>query len=188
MSIASSAIRVALLTAIGSIVVPAYADTLDYMLAGSSGDTITFSLLSDPVVAGGNSSDGVSFVLDGIAVDVDGNTSSYDVQFVSSGQGGGLEIGTGLTASLGYSTLLVNNEGGQLYSGTEANPILLTESGAVLPPFPEIPGSLDETFTLTATDVSEIPEPSSVLFLGAGLLGLMIIGLKRFAVHSLTHR
>jgi hypothetical protein len=187
MTVASSAIRgVALLITMGTVVVSAYADTLDYTLVGSGGDTITFALPSNPVVAGANSSSGLDFLLQGIAVDVDGTTSSFDVQFVNAGSGGGLVIGTGLTAALDFSTLLTNNLGAQLYSGTEANPILLTESGTVLPAFTAIPGLLDEAFTLTTTHITATPEAPSVLLLGTGLLGLMVIGRKKFMANSLA--
>jgi hypothetical protein len=125
----------------------AAADTLDYTITGGFG-TLTFSVDSNPTPC--NSYGGI-FTLCSVAT----SAGTQNVNFFNSG---GLNFSSG-----GYN---LAGDGIPLYSGSEYSPTLLTGtfsgSGAGGPA------------TIVATDVTtNVPEPSSMVLLGTGLLGAL---------------
>jgi hypothetical protein len=129
-------------------------------------NVITFSLPSSPTPD--QNFDLLLFTMNNVAVDVNGTPANYFISFFSELNFGGLCITTGDTTCVSDGNIL-NQTGPQLYTGSEAVPTFslgtfsLTNLGV---------NTFSSNFTLDITP-SEIPEPSSLLMLSTGVLGLV---------------
>ena len=158
---------ISLLTALFpfSLAVPvAHADSIDDFVLTGNGETITFSLPSDPP---GNQmtcpptspsclpGSETAFYVEA-SVDTNNVITEEELAFPTFGFGGGLEIGQNRYL------------GSQLFAPDAANPVFTpgtyTLGALSFPP---------EEFTLTITpETSTTPEPASLLLLATGALGL----------------
>ncbi|MGH9616671.1 MAG: PEP-CTERM sorting domain-containing protein [Acidobacteriaceae bacterium] len=159
-------------------VATAHADTTDlFTLADHNNkQVITFDLFSSPTPSALNASceSGLSgeFCIDSVAVDINGKTTSNNVEFFDSSQDGGLAIDANGTK---YDFIL-DQTGDQLFSGTVGSPTFLLGEYA-LTNVDSTYNKFDKDFSLDIT-ASPIPEPPTLLLLGTGLIGL--IGLSVF--------
>jgi len=144
----------ALVLAVAALIAPlAKADTLDFTLTQGN-NTYTFSLPSSPTPD--SVVNGQDFVIANQIIIINnlfGETS--DITFRNSSDTGGLDF---LDAAL---------PGPQLYTGTEAAPTFRTGQF-----------SLSDSFNLTITPESTVPEPPTISLLALGIL----------ALGTLTHR
>jgi PEP-CTERM motif len=143
---------------------------LYYSLTGPGGTTLTFYLSVNPTIDPDNVDGTVAFqvtpidlLLNGGADIGAGYVTFYDIS------GGG-----GLTLDQGDVFDLINPSGSDIAlftSGTEASPMMLAPVGDI----PLIDqGTQESGFTLTVTPVSALPEPASLLLVGAGLMALVV--------------
>lgn len=139
----------------------AHASTVDTFTVTSNNDhsVITFQLSATPAPI----VDDGGFEFDNI------NTSAglRDILFFDASNGGGLSLdGSGLPY------------GPQLFSGTDANPTFLLNTF-------QLSNSSDLTtddYTVSVTQASTTPEPSSLLMLGTGALALSGVLRRRLTV------
>ena len=129
-------------------------------------NVITFSLASAPTPDSFTS--GVFFEVDGVSVDVNGSLETEILDFFNTSQLGGLSIGD-------VNATLLNQQGSMVYGGTEQSPTFSPHTFSLANlTFPDATNAVfANDFTLTITSSSEsVPEPSSILLLGMGLMGL----------------
>ena len=144
------------------------ADTLDQFTYQAGGNTFEWQLPASPTA--------LDFVIDGFGFGVltgfteNGTAALGEINFFNGDPfvGGGLQV----VDSLG--NVLVDAFGPQVYSGPEGAPTFLPGIYSQLD-FAD-PAQPDGILaTLTVTEVAPVPEPSSVVLLGSGLL-LMGLG------------
>jgi PEP-CTERM motif len=157
--------KVLSLAALLAIPLASKADTLDFTLTGG-GNTFTFSLPSNPTPDSTNP--GVSFTLDDIMVALNPGSPlsidfTADLTFSNLGSGGGISFPIPSPPPTNVDLDLV---GAQLFTGTLNSPIFAPTTTPFLLSEPK--GT--DTFSLDIA--SEIPEPSTIAFLGTGLVAL----------------
>ncbi len=140
-------------------------------------NVITFSLPSSPTPD--QNVDLFLFTMNNVAVDVNGTPENYFISFFTESNFGGLCITTGDPTCISDGSI-INQAGPQLYTGSEAVPTVslgtfsLTNLGV---------NTFSSDFTLEIT--SPIPEPSSLLMLSTGMLGLA--GAVRRKLRGVSH-
>lgn len=170
----SSPLRLALLGVLFLAgVTNARADDLVFTLTatGDTTDSMTWTLPSSPTVLPGDSSS-ISFTIRGVQVMVNGSPVTSDIFFYNTTGNDG-----------GFSNNIFNTFDYQTFSGTTANPTFIP--GTYTPPAEdEVTENDVDSWSLSGADnltltIATAPEPSSMLLLGSGLVGLMGMGLRR---------
>ncbi|MGA2899657.1 MAG: PEP-CTERM sorting domain-containing protein [Candidatus Acidiferrales bacterium] len=128
-------------------------DTMTYTLSGSTTASFTISMDSGPDW----SDNGTAFTMDPLNLMVDGTSMTDTVVFFNSSELGGLN---------GVFSCLPDLIGPQLYTGSESDPTFLT---GVFQLFDIETGA---SYTLTVTESSSMPEPSTILMLVSGLFAV----------------
>lgn len=157
--------RVALGATLAVAALAAQADTYRFELSGSY--SATWELDAQPVPD--EYFGGVGFVMDNVSGSFSGVSGLVDVGFFQSSMGGGLSI-----YDIDGDNYMMVSDGPQLYSGTETAPVFKLGSFTMTP----YQGSND-SYTLTITDVTAVPEPASIALLMAGLGVVGIAGGRR---------
>jgi len=154
----------------------AQADTIDNFTYQEGGNTFTWQLPSSPTISADNYLPGLAFAISDVTYsenDIPQNPAS--LIFSSLPDGGGFFLFDTVQGILSF--------GSQLYSGTEDAPTFL-EGTFSLPDYFSPDGNVIPA-TLTITSV---PEPSSTMLLGMGMLALFGLALKKRSPSSITHR
>ena len=130
--------------------------TLDYTYQ-ANGNTFTWELAANPVLSSGNVIPGDLFTIPDLTYTENGASEVATLDFYNASAGGGFDLWIG-------DDFLINAYGGQLYSGLEGSPTMLT---GTFPLSDLLNGCTPVDGTLTVTSV---PEPSALLLLATGLL------------------
>jgi len=148
-----------------------FASPIDNFKLSDGTNVIAFSLPSSPapdqVI---QNDDALQFTMNNVAVDVNGTPANYFISFFNELTGGGLCIDPVDTSCIGGNKL--NQSGPQLFTGSEAIPTFSLGTFSLTNYNFGPNNTFSSDFTLEITS-SEIPEPSSLLMLSTGVLGLV---------------
>ncbi len=165
----------------------AQADTIDNFNYQAGGNTFAWQLPSSPTIMAGNFIPGFSFTLTDVAYSENGipQTPATLEFFQVPPLGGGitLQIFVGNPA---LGVLLIDAAtdvfGQFLYSGSENAPTFLTGTFSMI----DNASGTPTPGMLTVTQ--QVPEPSSLMLLGAGMLALLGFALKKASSSGVTHQ
>lgn len=136
--------------------------------AGQPLNAYEFDLVFDPFILGATSVTSGGF-LPAPAFVIESDTTSPDVNFAEFALVLSA-VGDGVLASVSFNTLGLGT------SSLDLTNVILASS---IPPGTQIPATLSDG-SVTVTSLQPIPEPSTVLLLGAGIVGLMGARWRRF--------
>jgi len=155
------------------------ADSTDSFVYQIGGNTFTWELPSQPLVAPGNAAPGSYFTLTDVSVSENGAPATLGIMdFFSVDYGGGLDFYVG-------DYYYIDAFGPLLYSGSETSPTFLTGTFTDLTDYGngDIDGPPIGIGTLQISSTA-VPEPSTLLLLmlglAAGLVLLSVRGLSPF--------
>jgi hypothetical protein len=155
----------------------AQADTIDNFTYQDAGNTFTWQLAASPTILPDNSLPGLAFVITDVSYsenDIPQNPAS--LIFSSLPQGGGFFLFDTFQGILSY--------GSQIYSGPEDAPTFLEGTFSL----PDYFSSSDGSGIPATLTIKSVPEPSSLMLLGTGMLALLGLALKKRCHCSITHR
>ena len=149
---------------------PAQADTIDNFTYQAEGNTFTWQLPSSPTILASDFLPGLFFGIPDIAYsenDIPQNPAS--LTFLSLPLGGGFFLGDIIQGIVPILT-----SGSQIYSGPEDAPTFLTGTFCLTDFSSGGADGIPATLTITS-----VPEPSSLMLLGTGMLALLGFALKK---------
>ncbi len=155
----------------------AQADTIDNFTYQEGGNTFTWQLPSSPTISADNYLPGLAFAITDVTYsenDIPQNPAS--LTFLSLPVGGGFFLFDTFQGVLSF--------GSQIYSGTEDAPTFLTGTFSL----PDYFSSTDGNGIPATLTITPVPEPSSLMLLGTGMLALLGLALKKRSPSSITHR
>jgi hypothetical protein len=164
----------ALLASAFTLPLAAHADTIDDFKLTGNGTTITFSLPASPP---GNP---LTCPPSGGAC-LPGSQTNFSVTTLITFDGvsaqGGIDFPTGqFEGGLLLAPPLGRLVGPQLFEPDAANPTFLTGTFTLEPFSATFPGPINYTLTITPEISAATPEPSSLILLTTGALGLIALG------------
>ena len=155
----------------------AQADTIDNFTYQDGGNTFAWQLPSTPTILPTNFLPGLAFVITDITYsenDIPQNPAS--LIFSSDAGGGGFFLFDTFQGILSF--------GSQVYSGTEDAPTFLEGTYSL----PDYFSSTDGNGVPATLTITSVPEPSSLMLLGMGMLALLGLALKKRSYCSITQR
>jgi len=157
------------LAVVGLFATPgAKADSIDQFTYTVGSSTYSWQLPSTQFV--GDFELFSSFTLYDVAYSVDGSSHHGDFDFYTNSEGGGFDLYTP------SGTVKINAFGDQLFTGFVFFPTFLTGTYSLVD-YGKFSGG--QSGSLTIAPVSKAPEPSTVVFLASGLLGLFLFSRMR---------
>ena len=157
----------------------ARADSIDHFTLSDGTNSIQWSLPSSPIPSIVNFDGGANFSVDPVSLLENRNgtttTVSETLWFIGASAGGGALDGN-IEGPAGTFDLF----GPQFFTGTTAAPTF-AQGSYFLPLSNGTKWTLStgKDLTLDISTVSTVPEPSSLLLLGAGALSLVMVGARR---------
>ncbi len=155
----------------------AQADTIDNFTYEEGDNTFTWQLPSSPTLLPANFLPGLAFVITDVSYsenDIPQNPAS--LIFSSDAGRGGFFLFDTFQGILSY--------GSQIYSGTEDTPTFLEGTFSL----PDYFSSSDGSGIPATLTIKSVPEPSSLMLLGMGMLALLGLALKKRPYSSITQR
>jgi PEP-CTERM motif-containing protein len=148
------------------------ADEINYSYP-SGGNTFTWTLPTNPVIAPGDASASFGFTIPNWSFSENGAPMVGTLEFFSTSAMGGFQLFSGVS-------LLINAQGDQLYSGPESAPTMLTGSFATVDFGSDTVGFFPPIPVTLSPSVSPVPEPSTLSLWAIGLaLGLTVTFVRK---------